>query len=104
MQRYFEILEDTLLGFYLPSFGKSVYSDKEFKLSFLRVSENQEIDLIIEKGGSEIYACGIKGTRKADEQHVRTLQTLGSDIDGAKLRLISCDPTVKRFGEVTALP
>ena len=157
VQRYYEILEDTLLGFYLPSFGKSVrkqqrkskkfyfldnglvralsrriddalvsqsfeygqlfenfvvnevyrllsYSEKEFKLSFLRVSENQEIDLIIEKGGSEVYACEIKATNKADDRHVRSLQTLGSDIDGAKLRLISCDPTVKQFGNVTALP
>ena len=155
--RYYEILEDTLLGFHLPSFDKSIrkqqkkakkfylfdvgvartlskridfdlvpktfeygqifenfivnevyhalsYAEKEFKLSFLRVSEKQEIDLIIERGDAAPIACEIKATDRVDERHGHSLLTLGKDLKGARLRLISCDPIPKRFGEVLALP
>lgn len=155
--RYFEILEDTLLGFHLPSYERSIrkqqrkakkfyffdtgvarvlagrlddpltprtfeysqlfenfivneiyrllsYSEKQFKLSFLRVSETQEIDLVIERGSQEVFLCEIKSTNKINEHHISGLKTLGKDFKKAKLRLISQDQTRKQMGDVLALP
>ncbi|MCB0318145.1 MAG: DUF4143 domain-containing protein, partial [Bdellovibrionales bacterium] len=156
VSRYFEILEDTLLGFYLPSYERSIrkqqkkskrfyffdtgvarvlsgrvdlplqrktfeygqlfenfivneiyrllsYSEKQFKLSFLRVSETQEIDLIVEKAGGEIFLCEIKSTDKVDERHTQSLKTLSKDFSKPKLRLISNDQVKKQIGDVLAL-
>lgn len=156
VSRYFEILEDTLLGFHLPSYSKSIrkqqkkarkfyffdngvirslaghldypvlpktfeygqlfenfiineiyrllnYSEKQFKLSFLRVSDNQEIDLIIEKGRNEIILCEIKSTDKTDQRHAHNLITLGKDFPNPKMLLISRDKTKKKFGNVTGM-
>ena len=80
------------------------YSEQSFRLSFLRVSENQEIDLIIEKGPQEIFLCEIKSTTRVDERHARSLKSLGKDFHNPKQRLISRDPQTKKFGETLALP
>ncbi|MDC0357499.1 AAA family ATPase [Oligoflexia bacterium] len=157
VSRYFEILEDTLLGFHLPSYERSIrkqqkkskrfyffdtgvarvlagrvdqpiqpktfeygqlfenfivneiyrlltYAERQFKLSFLRVSETQEIDLIVEKGADEIYLCEIKSTDRVDDRYIQSLKTLAKDFTNPKLRLISNDPTTKQIGDVLALP
>jgi len=156
VSRYFEILEDTLLGFHLPSYGKSLrkqqkkakrfyffdpgiarvlagriddplqpktfeygqlfenfivneifrlltYREKQFKLSFLRVSETQEIDLIVEKGLSEVFLCKIKSTDKVDDRYTQSLKAFSKDFPNSKLRLISNDQTTKQIGHVLAL-
>ncbi len=157
VSRYFDILEDTLLGFHLPSYTKSIrkqqrkakkfyffdngvartlsrrvddplrpktfeygqlfenfvvnevhrllsYAEQEFRLSFLRVSETQEIDLIVEKGTRKTFVCKIKSTDRVDARHAHALRTLGKDFDNPELRLISTDPIRKRFDDVIALP
>ncbi len=157
IMRYFEILEDTLLGFFLPSFERSIrkqqkkskkfyffdngvartlagrlddtfhqktfeygqyfenfivneihrcltYRDQQFKLSFLRVSESQEIDLIVEKPDQEFFLCEIKSTNCVNENYVGNLELFAKDFKKCKLRLISNDPMKKQFGKVLALP
>ncbi len=154
--RYFQILEDTLLGFHLPSYERSLrkqqrkaqkfyffdtgvartlagrvdetlaaksfeygklfenflvneihrllhYSEKQHKLSFLRVSENQKIDLVVEKGRNEVFLCEIKSTGRVDERHTKSLTTFEKDFRNPKLRLISRDPQTKQMGNVLAL-
>ncbi|HMO01833.1 MAG TPA: AAA family ATPase [Oligoflexia bacterium] len=154
--RYYEILEDTLLGFHLPTYSRSVrkqqrkarkfyffdcgvarvlsnradeslpeksfeygrlfenfivneiyrllsYKEKQFKLSFLRIEENYEIDLIVEKGSSEIYLCEIKSSEKVDERHVNSLELLRKDFNNPKLFLISNDPIAKKIKNTRAL-
>lgn len=155
VMRYYEILEDTLLGFYLPSYGHSIrkqqkkakrfyffdtgvarvlagrvdlplepksfeyrqlfknyivteihrllsYSEKQHTLSFLRVSENQEIDLIIEKG-DKTFLCEIKSAQRADERMAHSLKTLAADFDRPILRALSNDPTPRKFGDIRAV-
>lgn len=155
VSRYFQILEDTLLGFFLPNYERSIrkqqkkahkfyffdngiarvlagtidvpilaksfeygqlfenfivneiyrilnYSEKQFKLSFLRVADTQEIDLIIEKGRNNIFLCEIKSTNRIDERHAKTLMTFSKNFTNPKLRLISQDPQTKQFGSVLA--
>ncbi|MFC1586087.1 ATP-binding protein [Fibrobacterota bacterium] len=156
VSRYFEILEDTLLGFHLPSYGRSIrkqqkkskrfyffdtgiarvlagriddqlrpgtfeygqlfenfivneifrlltYSEKQFKLSFLRVSETQEVDLIVEKGSGEVFLCEIKSTDRVDSRYTQSLKVLSKDFPNSKSRLISNDPTTRQLGQVLAL-
>lgn len=154
---YYDILEDTLLGFRLSSYHKSVrkqqkkaskfylfdtgvtrtlagqvdydlvpksfeygqlfeafvinefhrrltYQDKQFKLSFLRVNEEMEIDLIIEKGNEPPTLIEIKSANRVDERHAKALLTLGSSFRSSKSYLISNDPVTKDFSGVLACP
>lgn len=154
---YYDILEDTLLGFRLPAHHKSVrkqqkkapkfyffdtgivralanqadydlipksfeygqlfesfvinelhrlltYRGKQFRLSFLRVKEDLEIDLIVERGRSAPALVEIKSSAKVDERHAKGLLTLGADFKSSRQFLISNDPDTKRFSNVLACP
>lgn len=156
VMRYYEILEDTLLGFYLPSYDTSIrkqqkkskkfyffdtgivrvlsqkidtpvlektyeygklfenfiineinrilsYQELQYNLSFLRISETQEIDLIIQKSGVPSYICEIKSSSSVDERSARTLNLLEKDFKNVKALVISNDPEEKKFGKVRAL-
>ncbi len=152
---YYDILEDTLLGFRLPAYHTSIrkqqkkapkfylfdtgvsralagrvdaaltpktfeygqlfeslvineihrrleYSNKQYKLSFLRVNENLKIDLIVEKANCSPILLEIKSTDKTDERHAKGLLTLGGDFKNAIKILASKDPTPKSFSDVLA--
>ena len=157
ISRYYEILEDTLVGFLLPSYARSLrkqqrkskkfyffdtgvirtlagridepllpktaecgqlfenfivneiyrllnYAEKMFKLSYIRISERLEIDLVVEKGSSEVFLCEIKSADRVDERHAYSLNALAKEFENPKLLLISRDPVPKKFGEALALP
>jgi len=154
---YYDILEDTLLGFRLSSYHKSVrkqqrkaskfylfdtgiaralagqvdydlipksfeygqlfeafvinefhrrltYQDKQFKLSYLRVNEDLEIDLIIERGNKPPALIEIKSTNRVDERYAKALLAFGSDFKSSKQYLISNDPDTKMYSGVLACP
>lgn len=156
VQRYYEILEDTLLGFHLPSFDRSIrrqqrkarrfyffdtgvarvlagridlpllegtsefgqlfesflvnevrrlldYNEQQYKLSFLRIGETREVDLIVEHADGRLFLCEIKSSRKVDERYARTLNSLSDSFDNAACRLLSCDPVTQQFDKVLAL-
>ncbi len=153
---YYDILEDTLLGFRLPAYSKSIrrkqkkapkfylfdtgvaralaervdyelvpktfecgqlfesfivneirrrltYLDKQFSLSYMRVSDDTEIDLIIEQSSKARWIIEIKSTTSVDERHVRALATLREDFKDAKALVISNDPAAKKFSGIDAL-
>ncbi len=153
---YYDILEDTLLGFRLPSYAKSVrkkqkkapkfylfdtgvsralaervdydvapktfeygqlfenfiineirrrltYLDRQFSLSYLRVSEEVEIDLIIEQSSRARWIIEIKSTSDVDERHARALLTLRDEFKDAQALLISNDHSQKDFSGISAL-
>lgn len=154
---YYDILEDTLIGFRLPTYHTSIrkqqkkaskfyffdtgivrvlagqvdydliprsfeygqlfetlvinelhrrltYEGKQFRLSYLRVNEDLEIDLIIERGKQAPTLIEIKSASRVDERHAKGLLTLGSDFKSSKQYLISNDPDIKRFSTVLACP
>jgi predicted AAA+ superfamily ATPase len=78
------------------------YQEKQFKLSFLRVSDTQEIDLIVEKG-NKTFLVEIKSSKRADERMSTSLRLLGSAFDNPQLRILSNDNTIKQFGDVLAV-
>ncbi len=156
VSNYFDILEDTLLGFRLPSYHTSIrkqqkrsqkfyffdtgvvrsilgqtdyfvtpksfeygmlfesflinevyrilkYSERNFKLSFLRVGESQEIDLIIERNQSPTLLCEIKATEKVHDGYVTSLANLYGSIPNSKPILISRDKTAQIFQGIECL-
>ncbi len=80
------------------------YKDKQFKLSYLRVNDDLEIDLILERGKHPPTLIEIKSANKVDERHVKGLLTLGSDFKSSKKYLISKDADKKCFMDVLAYP
>lgn len=157
VKTYFQILEDTLLGFFLPAFDQSVrksqgkapkfylfdvgivralrrsierpltdanyeygdlfehfiiteikrraeYAGREFQYSFLRTSNDKEIDLIIDRPGLQKVAIEIKSSTSVKADDASTLQLIGIDIKDTQLLLLSRDKEPKLFGNVTCLP
>lgn len=157
VKTYFQILEDTLLGFKLPPFNYSVrkaqkkspkfylfdpgvirtlrrtidlpctdrtyeygdlfehfviheikrlaeYSGQDFEFSFLRINDDQEIDLIIDRPGKKLLAIEIKSTELVREEHTKNILKLGSDIKNCELIMLSRDPNKKKFGPLTCMP
>lgn len=152
---YYDILEDTLLGFRLLSYHTSIrkqqrkapkfylfdtgivrtlagqvdydlvprsfeygqlfeafiinefhrrltYEGRQFKLSYLRVNEDLEIDLIIERGSNPPVLIEIKSADRVNEHHAKALLTLGSSFKSSKRYLISNDPDIKSYSGVLA--
>ncbi|MBI4209149.1 MAG: DUF4143 domain-containing protein, partial [Deltaproteobacteria bacterium] len=80
------------------------YQGRQFKFSYLRVKEDLEIDLIIERGKLAPTLVEIKSANKVDERHAKGLMTLGDDFKSSKQYLISNDQDIKRFSNVLACP
>jgi predicted AAA+ superfamily ATPase len=152
---YYDILEDTLIGFRLQAYDRSIrrkqkkaakfylfdtgvtralaervdyelipktfeygqlfesfiineirrrltYLDRQFTLSYLRVSDDREIDLIIEQSGRALWILEIKSTENVDERHAQALKMFESDFPNAKVLLISNDPSAKQFMGISA--
>ncbi len=152
---YYDILEDTLIGFRLQAYDRSIrrkqkkaakfylfdtgvtralaervdyelipktfeygqlfesfiineirrrltYLDRQFTLSYLRVSDDREIDLIIEQSGRALWILEIKSTENVDERHAQALKMFESDFPNAKSLLISNDPSAKQFMGISA--
>jgi len=85
-------------------YRRLTYMNKQFKLSYLRIQEDMEIDLIIERGKSAPTLVEIKSADKVDERHAKGLLTLGRDFKSSKQYLISNDPHKKQFSHVLAFP
>jgi predicted AAA+ superfamily ATPase len=152
---YYDILEDTLIGFRLQAYDRSIrrkqkkapkfymfdtgvsralaeridyelapktfeygqlfesfiineirrrltYLDRQFTLSYLRASEDREIDLIIEQSGKARWIIEIKSTTNVDERHAQTLKIFKDDFSDAQLLVISNDPCAKELFGISA--
>lgn len=157
VDNYFEILQDTLLGFYLPAFRKSVrkaqkltpkfyfvdpgikraldrtlsvellpqtfawgdafehwvilefvknisYHRLDWALSYVRTKDDVEIDLVIERPGTNNLFVEIKSKSFVTESDAKSLETLGKDIDPkAEKWLLSNDELEHAFGHTRAI-
>lgn len=157
VKNYFQILEDTLLGFYLQPYHTSLrkrhrsapkfyfydlgivrtlqntirqtpvegtyeygvlfesflineiirlneYYRKRFSFSYLRFSDDKEIDLIIERPGKSTLLIEIKSREEIDERHTATLESCLSEFPGAEAILLSRTSLVSKIGKVLVLP
>ncbi|HLE10887.1 MAG: hypothetical protein A2504_00285 [Bdellovibrionales bacterium RIFOXYD12_FULL_39_22] len=152
---YFSILEETLMGFFLPAYHRSVrkrqkqspkfyffdlgvrralegslkdklvprtsefgrafesfiineiirldsYHKTYYRFSFLDVSPNGEIDLIIEVGTSKTFLVEIKSTDSVSEDDASTIGRYINDFKNPYAIILSQDKIEKKFGLVQA--
>lgn len=79
------------------------YAARDYQFSFLRTSNDKELDLIIDRPGHGRAVVEIKSTRNIREDDLAVTNRLGSQIKNAKLYCLSRDPVQKVFGAVHAL-
>ncbi len=72
-----------------------IYSEKSHHLSFIRMDENLEIDLVIERPGLPTYLVEIKSTARVNESHVKSLVKYSSEIRNSVPVLLSRDKVSK---------
>lgn len=77
-----------------------IYSEKSHNLSFIRIDENLEIDLIIERPGLPTYLIEIKSTDRVNESHVKSLAKYCPEIKNSVPVLLSRDKVSKTIGRV----
>ncbi len=81
-----------------------VYASKSFQLSYFRVDDRNEIDLILERAGHPTYLIEIKSTTYAHEDHVAQLNHYAKNFANSVPLLISLDKTRKKIGQTLCLP
>jgi uncharacterized protein len=157
IRNYFDILESTLIGFYLPAYHISVrkrqkqspkfyfhdlgivrtltnqvttspieqtfeygtlfesfvinefiklneYLRLRYKFSFIRIDNNQEIDLIVEKPGGAIVLVEIKSTRQIRDEHVKAINQISPSFKNASAYCLSQDQERKKIGATLCVP
>ncbi len=156
VKTYFQILEDTLLGFTLPAYDQSVrkaqgkspkfylfdtgvlralqrivdqpfgpthfaygslfehfviqelqrrarYAGKDFLFSFLRLANNDEVDLIVDRPGHRQAVIEIKSTDQIQEKHVKVISRLRDAFKGAEFFVLSRDESAKEYEGIRCL-
>jgi uncharacterized protein len=79
------------------------YSERSFKLSFVRIDDKFEIDLVVERAGLPTFFIEIKSSSRVNEDHSRALAKLTPNQKGFIPLLLSNDPISKKFDRVLAL-
>jgi predicted AAA+ superfamily ATPase len=77
-----------------------VYSERSHHLSFIRIDEHLEIDLVIERPGLPTYLVEIKSTERVNESHVKSLVKYCSEIKNSVPVLLSRDKVSKSIDGV----
>lgn len=90
---YFQILEDTLLGFR--------QSDPELDVRYWRTSTGLEVDFIL--GDMEV-AIEVKASRRVHEADLRALAALAEEQPVRRLLVVGLESEPRRLGRVEVLP
>lgn len=81
----------------------SDYRSNDYRFSYLRTKDGAEIDLIIERPGSNVALVEIKSTDRIDERDIREVSRFLSVFPGAEAFCLSRDKVRKRIGDVLAV-
>lgn len=79
------------------------YAERQFKLSFLRLDDSIEIDLIVERNNSPTFLIEVKSTDRVHEGHVQALRKLGPSIKNSQCLLLSRDPNAKMIEGISCM-
>jgi predicted AAA+ superfamily ATPase len=80
------------------------YAERSFRLSFIRVDENQEVDLVIERAGMPTALIEIKSSRSVNDSHTRSVERFMKDVPGSIGYVFSLDDIPKKINSVVCLP
>ncbi len=81
-----------------------VYQERSFKLSYLRLDEKTEIDLIVERHNKPTLLIEIKSTDKVHESHIESLFKVAPNIKNSRALLLSRDPNIKHIKKIECFP
>ena len=82
---------------------RAEYLGKDYRYSFLRISDDQEIDLIIDRPGQCDVLIEIKSATKIKRMHADVLIDLAEEFPTSELYVLSNDPEPKEFDRVKCL-
>ena len=80
-----------------------VYAERSFRLSYLRVDDTSEIDLVLERTGLPTYLIEIKSTRFVNENHICVISRYQKEIPHSIAILLSNDPHSKRIANTLCM-
>jgi predicted AAA+ superfamily ATPase len=79
------------------------YAERSFRLSFIRVENNQEVDLVVERAGMPTALIEIKSTSSVNDSHTRSVERFMKDVAGAAGYVFSLDNIPKKINSVVCL-
>lgn len=79
------------------------YSESSFSMSYLRLDDDIEVDLILERRGVPTYLIEIKSTDRVNETHCTHLNKVSAQFKNSKTFLLSRDPVAKEIAGVSCL-
>lgn len=79
------------------------YYQKDYKFSYLKTVNDQEIDLIIERPGQTSLLIEIKSSNEIVQEMLKPLKLLKDEFPNAEAMCISNDPYAKQFDNILAL-
>ncbi len=82
---------------------RAAYRGRDYQYYFLRISNNQEIDLIVDRPGQRLAVIEIKSTSKVQRKHVRVLLDVKEDFENADFYLLSQDKDAKEFDGIKCM-
>ena len=80
------------------------YYRKNYKFSYLRIKDDAEVDLVIERAPKDYILVEIESSATIQEKDTRIIQTFFNDLKATSAILASNDPISKVFQDVNVLP
>ena len=79
------------------------YAERSFKLSFIRVDNNMEVDLVLERKELPTYLIEIKSTDYIREEHLKSLTLYSKDIPNSIPLCLSLDKVKRKISNVMCM-
>lgn len=79
------------------------YSEKSFNLSFIRIDNSLEIDLVLERAGYPTYLIEIKSSENINENHTGTLEKYHKEFKNSLPYIFSLDKIPKKIRSVNCI-
>jgi uncharacterized protein len=80
------------------------YQEKEWRMSYLRTTEQAEIDLIIERPGLPVALIEIKSTKAVDTKTIKRLEAFKASFNNAQAMILCQEPLARKSGTIDILP
>jgi len=88
----------------LEIFRLASYARKNWNFSYLKTSEDNEIDLIIERPGMPTALIEIKSSRMVQDKTIRTLNRFKGDFPGSEAYIFSREVSARKKDGIEILP
>lgn len=80
------------------------YFQPDYRFSFIRTTNDVEIDLVIERPGKPLLCVEIKSSDSIDDINISAFKRITKDIENCEAIVLSQDRFMKKFDHVTCYP